>query len=947
MNIDLADFIGMYPDISDTNISQRLYHKKEFNELQLTNDTDEQIGLKKHQRLISRILSPVTMYDEMFLYHLMGTGKTCSAIAIAERALTTANSGIKRVLVLVNNDDLVKTFKDNAVYVCTDKKYLYQLEEKKDVFDTEKAKNDHIKRQSYKLLRKFYNVTTYQKFFNQVLSKTPDDVLSRRYSNYVVILDEVHHLASSSLYDAYFNFLHSLSNRKIVLLSGTPMMNEPSEIAPLMNLILPLNAQLNVKQAFNEYMNMENSIPTGPNDIGKHYLSEAFRGRVSYLAEDQGIPSRYIGEIIEPINAFNLYPSRMSDHQYNSYKAISSTESGFATLTQEASLFVFPDGSTSTAGYNKYVKKTKYWYRAKFIEDIRGLSYAAKLDKIGQWSAKYATIIESILENPDKNTFIYSESITGSGAIVLGLLLQLFGYSHASNGTLSGPARRFSILSSETIPNKISKVIGAFNRSTNSNGDYIHVLIGGRQVAEGFTFKNVQKIHIATPHWNFPTIDQAIARGIRIGAHRDLPVGTIVDIYLHVSAYPNVVYTDLIDLYMYYVSSKKDQSIKQIEYLLKTNAIDCSLTYQRNLQLDVDNSRKCQYNPCQYTCSGEYLDLPFDYTTYDINYTTEYETRVEDDLKTLFRRIFKISYTDLFAILDNYTQYEILRVLNDMEQFNTPMITKYEQIAYIRHDTFHVYLTSSIYDNGRNSSTSFYIENPFKLPDVSIVDELILQSDIRSLSHMMSLQTIDEKYRVLSSLDVHMQNTFIEMLPELKESYPDSVEIEYLFDQYKKYFVFKDDTIYHTFLMENDDGNMRMLVSGNDWVDVNARDVNKNVDVIMNKWGLYGKISGKKRVFKIVDVRHMSTDEKMNTTRPLGQVCSTMSFEKLYDIILHLNIHVDTAIDIDDAKNRLDIRRYRYDGLADEQIRTLGYFDKRSQVCRALQDWFTKNGLME
>lgn len=943
MNIDLADFIGMYPNVSDSNISQLLYHKKEFNELALTDTTNinTDIGLKKHQRLISRIMSPVTMYDEMFLFHLMGTGKTCSAIAIAERALDTENSGIKRVLVLVHNDLLVNRFKHDAVYVCTNNKYLYKLNAREaDSKDDAEAKQ-YIRKKSYRTLRKFYNITTYQKFFNQVLSKTPDDVVMRRYSDCVIILDEVHHLTDSNIYTPFFRFLHSLTNRKIVLLTGTPMLNEANEIAPLMNLILPLDRQLKTGQAFNEYMNQY-----VPNDTGKFYLSEAFRGRVSYLAEDIDIPSEYIGEIIEPVTTFKLYPSTMSQHQYTSYREISRTETGFATKTQEASLFVFPDGSFATEGYKKYVKETNSWYKADFMKNLRNLSNVEKLNQIRKWSTKYATIIKSILENPDKNTFVFSESITGSGAIVLGLLLQLFGYSHI-NTTPNGRRRRYSILSSN-IGTDVGKVIASFNRNTNSNGEYIHVLIGGKQIAEGFTFKNIQRIHVATPHWNFSTIDQAIARGIRLNAHHDLPVGTMVEIYLHVSMYPDVPYTDLIDLYMYYTASQKDMSIKQIEYLLKTNAIDCSLAYQRNKRDGIDNSRKCHYNPCDYTCNGETLNTQLDYNTYDINYTTEYVPRLEEHIKNIFRRIFKIPYTDLFAVLGDYTQYQILHVLNELEQFNTPITTKYEQVAYIRHDTYYVYLTDSIYDTGKNSATSFYLQNPFKLLHVPIVDELILESNINRINSMMTLLTIQEKYSVLKTLHIPLQNVVVEMLPELITLFPDSINIRYLYEQYKRYFVEKDDTIYHTFLMENSDGSMRML-NGLDWEDVNATDVNRNVDVIMNPMSIYGKLSGKKKVFKIVDIRDWSTEQKLNSKPPIGQVCSTMSFDKLFDIILHLNIVVDTAIDIDEAKRRLNIHTYNYDVLTDDQIRVLGYFGnlKKSQVCRELQAWFTDNGLME
>ena len=45
------------------------------------------------------------------------------------------------------------------------------------------------------------------------------------------------------IYENISEFLHIVKNRKILLMSGTPMKDQPNEIADIMNLILPKEEQ--------------------------------------------------------------------------------------------------------------------------------------------------------------------------------------------------------------------------------------------------------------------------------------------------------------------------------------------------------------------------------------------------------------------------------------------------------------------------------------------------------------------------------------------------------------------------------------------------------------------------------------------------------------------------------------------------------------------------------
>ena len=67
----------------------------------------------------------------------------------------------------------------------------------------------------------------------------------------------------------------------------------------------------------------------------------------------------------------------------------------------------------------------------------------------------------------------------------------------------------------------------------NKNGEYIRVIFGTDKTREGITLKNIQKIHILTPGWNFGKKNQAEGRGIRFGSHNDLDKGKNIKVEIY------------------------------------------------------------------------------------------------------------------------------------------------------------------------------------------------------------------------------------------------------------------------------------------------------------------------------------------------------------------------------------------------------------------------------
>lgn len=228
--------------------------------------------LLEHQKIVKEYLLTETPYRGLLLYHGLGSGKTCSSIAVAESLLST-----RHVYVL-----LPKALKENyikEIRKCGDPVYKFeQYWEGKPVRsaeDRELGKSMGISEEFLDKNGKFYitvpnktpNYTTLDKATQVKIAQQLDDVLNQRFTfihyngldkrnvdrilppenphmfdNTTVIIDEVHNLISAVVNDReikrkLYDMIYNAKNCKVVLLSGTPIINRANEIAYLMNLI--------------------------------------------------------------------------------------------------------------------------------------------------------------------------------------------------------------------------------------------------------------------------------------------------------------------------------------------------------------------------------------------------------------------------------------------------------------------------------------------------------------------------------------------------------------------------------------------------------------------------------------------------------------------------------------------------------------------------------------
>lgn len=227
--------------------------------------------LLPHQKVIRDYLLQETPYRGVLLYHGLGSGKTCSSIAVAESLLSN-----KKIFVMLPAS-LESNYR-GELRKCGDPLYMYDQHWRQRILSDKnrpRAKKLGISDGFLDRQQMFFttvpgeaaNWDKLPKTAQDVIAKQVEDIIDQRftfirynglssanigkyvpvdgpnpYENSVVIIDEVHNFISRisnksdiarKLYDAIYN----AKNCRVVALSGTPVINRANEIGYLMNLL--------------------------------------------------------------------------------------------------------------------------------------------------------------------------------------------------------------------------------------------------------------------------------------------------------------------------------------------------------------------------------------------------------------------------------------------------------------------------------------------------------------------------------------------------------------------------------------------------------------------------------------------------------------------------------------------------------------------------------------
>ena len=273
----------------------------------------------------------------------------------------------------------------------------------------------------------------------------------------------------------------------------------------------------------------------------------------------------------------------------NQDETVDSTSSDIKNMLQLSNI-VYPSENIKRCygkgGFENYfqrvdgVRGKRIQYKTSVSEQI--LSY----DNIHKYAPKIKTILDYIIQSKGI-VFVYSQYYY-SGIVPLAIALEHIGFNKL-DGNLTDKLQvqqlaplindkrpNYVILSREKefSPNNIKEIATA-KSIENMRGEKIKVIIVSKIGTEGIDFKRIREIHLLDPWYNLNRAEQIIGRGVRTCSHIDLPKEERnTSIYMHATTMREKE-IESVDLRVYRIAENKQHAIRDVETILKENAIDC------------------------------------------------------------------------------------------------------------------------------------------------------------------------------------------------------------------------------------------------------------------------------------------------------------------------------------------------------------------------------------
>jgi superfamily II DNA or RNA helicase len=510
----------------------------------------------------------------ILIYHKIGSGKTCTAINIAEQLKN------KLQILIVLPASLIGNFRNELRTECPGDEYISSKNRKKLLkLSPKDCTFQKIIKRSDNKINKFYKILSYHKFVSQV----KDNKIKLK--NTLLIIDEVQNMISED--GTFYKSLKSTIDKsddktRIILLSATPIFDKPVELSLTLNL-LKLEKPIEIGAYFNKkYLQIKR------NKQGIYYKAKNLDKFKQHLT---GIISYYRGAPPQTFPRQNLKVVRcyMSDFQYKSYITSMSSEENFIRgsfrnvdiLKLPNNFFIGPRILSNISFPNKGIGMSGFMSLKKD---------ALMIQNIKEYSTKFYNIYQKIKQSIGP-IFVYSNFKDIGGIKSLVTFFEYHGFKNYK--TYGQGEKRYAIWSGDEHHIVKEEIKHVFNQKDNHNGSKIKIIFGSPAIKEGVSLLRVEQVHILEPYWNFSRIDQIMGRAIRFCSHKDLSnKRQFVDIFLYLAVY----YSNkppTIDDYIWKLAKKKQRLIKQFEDVLKEKAIDCELFYEGNNYKDDEEQIEC------------------------------------------------------------------------------------------------------------------------------------------------------------------------------------------------------------------------------------------------------------------------------------------------------------------------------------------------------------------
>ena len=364
-----------YPNIKDEDFQKKIFEKKEFyskrtipyekdfsnyDDLKIYRDMICSGELKPytHQAFLSNFINPNTPYKGILIFHGVGTGKTASAISIAENFKDQVLKYNTKIHILVPGPLIKKSWK-NDIMKFTNKKYYDNIINQKGII----IDKENIDKELWKINSQFYKLMSNRSFYKKVLGEkikilntvkkkgrktekvireVPIDRLETL-DNTILIVDEAHNFTGNEYGLALKTLISKSTNLKVILLTATPMKNLASNIIELLNFIRPKDDQIRKDLIFNS---PSYGYLLDIKELGLDYFIKKINGYVSfYRGSNPLLFAKQVdmGEVPEELKFTKLIRCKMLDFQLKYYLKIKANiEDTLEKGSESVSNFVIP-----------------------------------------------------------------------------------------------------------------------------------------------------------------------------------------------------------------------------------------------------------------------------------------------------------------------------------------------------------------------------------------------------------------------------------------------------------------------------------------------------------------------------------------------------------------------------------------------------------------------------
>ncbi len=455
------------------------------------------------------------------------------------------------------------------------------------------------------------------------------------FKNSLIICDEIHNIYNSEEQNSwglaleliidYFNdplkkdkaIYNSI---RLLYLSATPLTSSPKEIIPIINLLNNKEDRVNESDIFTN-----NSIEIS--NKSTLLIKSKLINKISYVMDDnpeQYPRSLFVGENIKQIKYLKFNRCPISEYHLNTYKQYWNKETHEATNISNNTItdIVLPNNKSTKFGiydsdeFLNMIDSENNDVTNKLMigKDIDGNITGDFLlnENLEKYSSKYYHILNLLLKlkpNTSGKVFLYHPLVVGVGVKLLGNILSRNGFlnevespgmhslcmdcdklykDHKNITDHRFKPIRYIMITGYIGKTNINKLLEAFNKSSNINGDEIKILIGSRTMRESHTLKAVQHLIISHCPNSISELIQIIGRGVRKNSHIELPYeNRKTNIYIFTNSFKDKkllspeeeVYNNKITNYL---------QINKIENIMFNISID----YLINFRFKISNEEK-------------------------------------------------------------------------------------------------------------------------------------------------------------------------------------------------------------------------------------------------------------------------------------------------------------------------------------------------------------------